>query len=337
VGRDALLNNTTGYSNTAQGYESLTKNGSGRYNTATGYGSLFANTTGAYNSAVGTNALRSNTTGHYNTAIGYSAGPSSTTPGLSNTTSIGYQAATNASNQVRVGNVNVTSIGGVVSWTRISDGRFKTNVKEDVPGLDFINDLKPVTYDLDKSALGKKLGTDESSEGVPNSAEPRQTGFIAQDVEKSSKKLNYEFSGVDAPKNDQDMYGLRYAEFVVPLVKAVQELSKKTEEQQRQIEELKEIIRRLDGENIGSSDAWIKQNTPNPVLNSTTIEYSIPRDARAARIIFTNAKGQQLKIYNVGGNGVVNFAAGTLPSGTYNYSLIIDGKTVSSRKMVIAR
>lgn len=33
-------------------------------------------------------------------------------------------------------------------------------------------------------------------------------------------------SGVDAAKNNKSLYGLRYAEFVVPLLKAMQELSK---------------------------------------------------------------------------------------------------------------
>ena len=43
------------------------------------------------------------------------------------------------------------------------------------------------------------------------------------------KKIGYNFSGVDAPNNSEDHYGLRYAEFTVPLVKAVQELSKENE------------------------------------------------------------------------------------------------------------
>jgi predicted RNase H-like nuclease (RuvC/YqgF family) len=49
------------------------------------------------------------------------------------------------------------------------------------------------------------------------------TGFLAQDVAKAAHELNYEFSGVDIPDNDKDLYTLRYSEFVVPLVKAVQE------------------------------------------------------------------------------------------------------------------
>ncbi len=58
------------------------------------------------------------------------------------------------------------------------------------------------------------------------------TGFVAQDVEKAANEIGYDFSGVDKPKNSNDFYGLRYAEFVVPLVKGMQE-------QQQMIEELK--------------------------------------------------------------------------------------------------
>ena len=71
------------------------------------------------------------------------------------------------------------------------------------------------------------------------------TGFVAQDVEKAAKSLNYNFSGVDAPKNDKDLYGLRYAEFVVPLVKAVQEQQVLIETLQKEINRLKSIEERL--------------------------------------------------------------------------------------------
>ena len=68
------------------------------------------------------------------------------------------------------------------------------------------------------------------------------SGFIAQDVEKAAKELGFDFSGVDAAKNDKDLYGLRYSEFVVPLVKAVQEL-------QLQLNDMKEEIDLLKKEN----------------------------------------------------------------------------------------
>ena len=69
-----------------------------------------------------------------------------------------------------------------------------------------------------------------------------QTGFIAQEVEAAAQEIGFEFSGVDAPKNAKDHYGLRYAEFVPPLVKALQEQQKVIEAQQAEINTLKEQI-----------------------------------------------------------------------------------------------
>jgi len=55
----------------------------------------------------------------------------------------------------------------------------------------------------------------------------------------AAKSIGFDFSGVDAPKNENDMYGLRYAEFMVPLVKAVQDLNLINQEQQTAIDILK--------------------------------------------------------------------------------------------------
>jgi len=78
------------------------------------------------------------------------------------------------------------------------------------------------------------------------------TGFVAQEVDAAAKALGYDFSGVDAPKSDNDYYGLRYAQFVVPLVQAVQEQQKMIETQQhtmetqqREIDELKAMVNSL--------------------------------------------------------------------------------------------
>lgn len=73
----------------------------------------------------------------------------------------------------------------------------------------------------------------------------QQTGFIAQEVEQAAKSIGFDFSGVDAPKNEKDFYGLRYAEFVVPLVKAVQELNQKNETLEMTIKEMSELNKEL--------------------------------------------------------------------------------------------
>jgi hypothetical protein len=72
------------------------------------------------------------------------------------------------------------------------------------------------------------------------------SGFIAQEVEAAATAVGYDFHGVDKPKNETSHYGLRYAEFVVPMVKAMQEQQEmmdakdvRLDEQQEMIEELK--------------------------------------------------------------------------------------------------
>ena len=251
TGWQSLLNNNTGGYNTANGYWSLSDNSSGYRNTSTGFRSLTFNTIGAYNTADGVDALIRNTEGFqntaiganslyltklgsYNTAVGFNTGPNS--DGLSNTTCIGTDAYATATDMVRIGNIWVNSIGGYADWTNISDSRFKENVREDVPGLTFINQLRPVTYLLNREKINEftgvtarqnELGKQDPSLKFLTGDKYSQvtTGFIAQEVEAAARSVGFNFSGVDAPKNEHDYYGLRYAEFVVPLVKAVQELS----------------------------------------------------------------------------------------------------------------
>ena len=216
-------------------------NSTGDYNTAYGKNALYSNTAGHENTAIGEAALQTNN-GTRNTAIGSNAGAgvvgnnSTTFLGAfsnnniygipySNSTAIGYQAIITASNQVRIGNASVTSIGGVVGWSVVSDGRFKMNMREDVKGLEFILKLRPVTYNLDLAAINKILHVPDSLSLKDQKANEkiRYTGFVAQEVEKAAQETGFDFSGLEKPKTANDNYALKYAEFVVPLVKAMQE------------------------------------------------------------------------------------------------------------------
>lgn len=219
AGVSALTENINGEFNTAVGGQSLLRNTNGSLNSSLGKDALFENLSGDRNTAVGANALQHNTAGNYNTMVGAFAGPSAANPNLSNCTAIGDAAVVTASNQVRIGDVGITSIGGQVGWTSFSDGRYKTNVSEDVPGIAFIESLRPLTFRVDQASLKAEVQNDKPV----TSPARKHTGFIAQEVERAANELGFEFSGVDVPTNEQSLYGLRYSQFVVPLVKAVQE------------------------------------------------------------------------------------------------------------------
>ncbi len=243
VGFETLYTNSSGTKNTGIGVQSLYGNTTGNYNSAFGYKALNTNTTGYKNTVIGSESLIENTTGSQNVAIGTSAGSfgnnsKCTYVGVDamntdhsswlNSTALGFGVSITASNQVRIGNTSVTSIGGYTDWTNISDKRFKSNIAEDVKGLDFILKLRPVSYNLDVDKINSFLGVSgHNQKSIKEKSAIRQTGFIAQEVEEAANELNFEFSGIDKPKNNNDHYGLRYSQFVVPLVKAVQEQEKK--------------------------------------------------------------------------------------------------------------
>jgi hypothetical protein len=190
--------------------------------------------------AIGHEAANQSVVGENNVYLGAFTAASATSD---NQMALGYQASATASNQVRIGNAAITSIGGFSNWTNISDGRYKSNVTENIPGLDFINLLRPVQYNLDRNALHNKVNGHDNFDSEDYSL---QTGFIAQEVEEAAEGIGYPFSGVYTPKNDDDLYGLKYAEFVVPLVKAVQELSEKISTQEEIIHSLEARLSALE-------------------------------------------------------------------------------------------
>ena len=246
-GAGALENNTTGSYNTANGYVALYKNTTGTENTANGHESLLSNKTGNKNTADGDSALATNYTGSYNSAVGANSDVGAADQG--NSTALGCGAISDASNKVRVGNIWVTSIGGQVGWTSYSDGRFKRNVNDDVPGLAFITKLRPVTYNWDtklmEQTIYKGRNTGEWKEKY-DIEKMKFSGFIAQEVEAAANSVGFDFSGIDTPANKDGIYGLRYAEFVVPLVKAVQEQQVIIGQQQETIELLTRRLEALE-------------------------------------------------------------------------------------------
>jgi trimeric autotransporter adhesin len=245
IGYQSLFHNYNGNSNLAAGYRALLNNVGGNLNTAIGNNALLGNQSGSDNVAIGDNALYANVSGYNNIALGYYSGTHPSTPNLYNTVSIGNDGILNAyQNQAFIGNLNTLFIGGKVTWSTFSDARIKDNVKEDVKGLDFILRLRPVTYLISNKSITSITGNRETPDypGKNECENIRYTGFIAQEVEKAAKDAAYEFSGYAAPKNEWGLYTISYEQFVVPLVKAVQE-------QQLEIELLKTENSTLKDEN----------------------------------------------------------------------------------------
>jgi hypothetical protein len=272
VGQTALYENTNGNQNTAVGASALYDN-TGNDNTAIGQAAALRNTTGTNNTAIGQSALVNNKTGSNNVAVGKFAGSGATNVNFTQCTFVGASstpavARTNVTmlgfgitngqctgnNQVLLGNTAVTQIRAQVTGiTAYSDRRFKNNIAEDVKGLDFIRRLRPVSYNKNPEILHQIWGTPDSLlEKIDHSQikTVRFTGLIAQEVEQAMKESGYtSFTGIDIPKNDKQVYSLRYTDFIMPLIKSVQEQQDLIEKQQELIELLQARMQSLEERN----------------------------------------------------------------------------------------
>jgi len=114
--------------------------------------------------------------------------------------------------------IAVYAINGTI---QTSDVREKTEIKSTQLGLDFVNDLNPVSY---KWIDGKRQKGDKNIKD-----ERSHQGLIAQEVAETLEKHGVdknEFGGLDIQKTDKydDFHGMSYEQLVAPMIKAIQEL-----------------------------------------------------------------------------------------------------------------
>ncbi|MEO8147552.1 MAG: tail fiber domain-containing protein [Bacteroidia bacterium] len=410
IGHTALYSNTTGGDNTAVGYQALYYNhavGSlnginntavgmnalvynivGSNNTAIGHDALFNNVDGTDNVAVGDSAFFNGSNGQGNVGIGKLAGSVAGVGSSGNwNTCIGFKNAHQGGDNcsilgafatdgydpidgVMLGNTSITSVRAAADITTYSDGRVKDNVKANVPGLLFISQLRPVTYNLNIHRLNeivyKGVGEMPDCYAKYLGEKITQSGFIAQEVEQAANDVGYDFNGISIPKTKDGLYGLKYSEFVVPLVKAVQELDsmntmkdEKINKLENEIAEMKTMMQAFEQSlteccnNFQSSNgnvhlaignqptdvAKLEQNQPNPFNENTVIRFYIPSSAKSALIKIADANSKEIKSISIDERGAsqISISSNTLAAGVYTYQLIVDGKAVDTKKMTLTK
>jgi hypothetical protein len=224
------------------------------YNTGLGHQTLSALTTANGNVCVGFQSGTAITTGIHNICIGYQAGNNITesqgnvligtgaaaahATASSGDNSIVISAGTNAvtsagTETIRIGvdsDFITCDFGEDATWSHSSDERIKKEIKDNTLGLDFINDLRTVTFK-------KKAPSEYPKEFDQYNAEKTKRknhgkinyGFIAQEVKKSMDKAGHSEFPV-WKENVDTMQELGETELITPLVKAIQELTARVKE-----------------------------------------------------------------------------------------------------------
>ena len=349
---NSFFGNRSGYYNDGQ-YNSFLGSYSGEdnlgdYNLYLGYYAGSNSTTGSANVYLGSFTGGSNLTGSNNVMLGYSAGNNSSGSG---NVFIGNNAGYNetgsdklvihnsgiltnpllygdfASRRLGIGTSSLgtytLSVNGDAFATGVwvsSDKRFKQNEQVIEGALEKVNSLSGFSYEFKQGeeAQGKIF-----SKGT-------QLGFLAQDLQKVFPQL---------VKDDGGGYlAVNYQGMVPVLVEAIKELSAKLQQQSTELELLKQSISNPTELATKASLGRLHQNIPNPSGSETRIAYELSETARGGMLFIFDMQGRTIARYQVSQRqGEIIIPAGQLASGLYHYSLIIDGKIIDTRKMILTK
>ena len=143
----------------------------------------------------------------------------------------------------------------------------------------------------------------------------------------------------EAIRHDPEgMVYINYQALVPVLVEAFKEQQSTIKSLQNEIAALKAEYKGYNGVNDDEKPMNILfQNSPNPTNSSTTIKCILDSFASKALVAVYDLNGLQLKEYPVysKGENTVTIEVNELKPGIYLYSLVVDGKLVDTKRMVI--
>ena len=216
-----------------------------------GYNAGINLSTGTNNTLIGAHTASGDTiTGTDNTCVGAVAGHALTSGG--NNLLLGHDAGraaspsgniTTGSNNVCLGDDNISNLFCADTSISSSDSRDKADITDFTIGLNWIKDLRPVTYRWDKRSW---YGTDEEPLGTPDGSKKKSKvniGFLAQEALEVEKANGFGDSAdnmlICNLTEDGQRYGMKYERLVPILVNAVKELSTKITTLEAEVTKLK--------------------------------------------------------------------------------------------------
>ena len=227
--------------------------------------------------------------------------------------------------------------------TALSDARYKSNIQQiNATALAKIAALNPVQYTMlsgeaialantEQSDTASTMTMTTSNENL-SKANQIHYGLLAQEVKELYPELVYEDSA--------GVMSINYMELIPLLIQAVQDLSEQVSALSNSSNaSARKQAPKQQASNAETIAATLHQNTPNPFTEETVISYIVPTEAQQASIYIYNMLGEQLSKYDISafGDGNVTISANELYAGTFLYSLVVDGKLIDTKQMIITQ
>ncbi|MEM1119336.1 MAG: tail fiber domain-containing protein [Bacteroidota bacterium] len=248
------------------------------------------------------------------------------------------------------------------SWSSFSDRRLKNKIQDFEDGLAQVLRIRPVRYSYNGKA---GMPTDKSYVGVVaqemQKVAPYTVASVTYRAEGRAPKNYLTYDGtavtymlVNAVQEQQELIETQrelvdsQKKEITNLTNQVSDLEAEVQELaevRAEVTELKQLVQQLvadraapqEGTLVLSAQALLAQNQPNPFSEQTLIRYTVPANVQRAQIRITTTDGRVLANYPIeqAGEGELTLEAGTLPAGTYFYSLLLDGQVQETHRMVL--
>ncbi len=239
------------------------------------------------------------------------------------------------------GDTYVTGTLTTGELTTLSDVRLKSDIQQiNTTALTKITALNPVQYTMTTSNTTAPMNTEDSlSTTIMTTSNENwknenriHYGLLAQEVKELYPELVHE--------DGDGIMSINYIEIIPLLIQSVQDLSEQVSalSNSSSVSARKQTPKQQES-TTESIAATLYQNTPNPFTEETVISYIVPTEAQQASIYIYNMLGEQLSKYDISvfGEGNVTISANELYAGTFLYSLVVDGKLIDTKQMIITQ
>lgn len=242
------------------------------------------------------------------------------------------------------GNTKITGTLTVPTIVTPSDMRLKENIVSlstyKASALDGVLKINAIAYNYKQR---KYQDSDTASVSTfkhrQEIEQKRHFGLIAQELQTIYPEL--------VVKGQDGYLGINYVELVPILIRSIQELKAELDEVKGKSDDtVKSRAASFgDEETTGVGDATnipamatLAQNTPNPFSERTSIRFTLPENARNAFIYIFDMSGKMQKQIPVTPDmQSVTIEGYELRAGMYIYSLVIGGKEVQTRRMILSK
>lgn len=240
------------------------------------------------------------------------------------------------------GNLNVNgSINGVLlgaSANGISIANIQEEEVENV--IDKFASLTAIPYYKAAEAMETSFSNVEN-DTIGTSIKLSQ--LAAQDITKKHYALSAEELETIYPDlvytQDDGTKGINYMELIPLLIQSINELNAKISKLEDKKQSLKTVVtnEETSNESTNAIDVSLSQNTPNPFVHTTSINTVIPQNTKEACLYICDSKGKQVKKETITecGNVNIKLTSDGLAAGMYLYSLLIDGKIIETKRMIV--